>query len=216
MIKAAGTRGFRFFGLRRFSMQRAFLHLRSVFFSHDPSHPLFDDLSLSFPEGWTGIVGANGAGKTTLLMLAVGALEAQRGHIERPGEALYCPQRTDSAPTALEDFLKSSDGEACRLRGILRAGSDWACRWDSLSHGERKRAQIAVMLWRRPGILAVDEPTNHIDTHARRLLTEALQGFRGIGLLVSHDELFLKELTTIRWAIGETPDTGGFTLRITS
>jgi len=172
-------------------MPQAFLHFKSVQFSFDSSGPLFDNLSLTFPRGWTGIVGANGAGKTTLLMLATGAYDPRRGRVERPDSSLYCPQRTDTTPPDMADLLESSDGEACRLRGVLGLGKDWALRWDSLSHGERKRAQIAAMLWRGPDVLAVDEPTNHIDAEARDLLAEALKGFRGIGLLVSHDRELL-------------------------
>jgi ATPase subunit of ABC transporter with duplicated ATPase domains len=65
-----------------------------------------------------------------------------------------------------------------------------------LSHGERKRAQIAVALWREPAVLALDEPSNHIDADARALLVRALTEFAGVGLLVSHDRALLDELCT--------------------
>ena len=65
---------------------------------------------------------------------------------------------------------------------------------DTLSYGERKRAQIGVALWLEPEALAVDEPTNHLDMDARDLLTEALHSFTGIGLLVSHDRELLDSL----------------------
>jgi ATPase subunit of ABC transporter with duplicated ATPase domains len=71
---------------------------------------------------------------------------------------------------------------------------DWMARWETLSHGERKRAQIGVALWRQPRVLAVDEPTNHIDAAARRLLVGALRAYRGVGLLVSHDRELLDGL----------------------
>jgi len=71
---------------------------------------------------------------------------------------------------------------------------EWADRWGSLSHGERKRAQIAAALWRRPDVLALDEPTNHLDAHAKGVLLAALKSFRGVGLLVSHDRDFLDAL----------------------
>ena len=63
------------------------------------------------------------------------------------------------------------------LRGKLFIGDDWAERWATLSHGERKRAQIAVALWQQPEVLLIDEPTNHIDAGARALLCEALPPF---------------------------------------
>src|SRR6185295_591892 len=62
------------------------------------------------------------------------------------------------------------------------------------SHGERKRAQIATALWQDPLLLAIDEPTNHIDAAARSLLIEAMRSYRGVGLLVSHDRELLDEL----------------------
>jgi ATPase subunit of ABC transporter with duplicated ATPase domains len=71
---------------------------------------------------------------------------------------------------------------------------DWLERWGSLSHGERKRAQLGVALWRRPQMLAVDEPTNHLDLQAKALLSEALRTFQGVGLLVSHDRQLLDQL----------------------
>ena len=171
------------------------LSLHRITFTYEGAlKPLFDTVSASFPEGWTGIVGANGAGKTTLLRLACGEIEPQHGSIHRPARIIYCPQRTDDAPSLLREFMPALDAQACTLRGKLRIGEDWLCRWDTLSHGERKRAQIAVALWQSPGVLAVDEPTNHIDADARNLLMDALSAFRGIGLIVSHDRELLDTL----------------------
>ena len=84
-------------------------------------------------------------------------------------------------------MISSVEAEACVLRGKLQIGDDWVNRWPTLSHGERKRAQIAVALWQQPDVLLLDEPTNHIDLAARELLMEALASFCGMGLLVSHD-----------------------------
>ena len=71
---------------------------------------------------------------------------------------------------------------------------DWAGRWDTLSHGERKRGQIGVALWQAPHILAIDEPTNHVDMEARHLLHQALSSFTGVGILVCHDRQLLDTL----------------------
>ena len=158
------------------------------------TRPLLADLALGLGPGWTGVVGANGSGKTTLLRLAVGQLEPTAGAIETPGDARYCPQRTDDLPAELADLLQSPDPTACRLAGRLELGDDWTARWETLSHGERKRAQIAVALWRAPEVLAIDEPTNHLDRAGREVLAAALGSFRGIGLLVSHDRELLDQL----------------------
>jgi len=155
---------------------------------------LFSELSFGVSEGWTGIIGANGFGKTTLLRLACGELEPRGGTIARPATSLYCPQRTDEPMEPFEAFLDAVDGDAYRLRGRLGIEDDWLARWSTLSHGERKRAQIATCLWLNPELLAVDEPTNHLDTQARSMVERALRSYRGIGLLVSHDRALLDGL----------------------
>lgn len=176
-------------------MASALLALQSVEFAHPGmTAPLFSDLTVQFPSGWTGIVGPNGAGKTTLLKVATGELATQAGTINRQGLALYVAQRTDDPPEFFEDFIWAPDASVLKAR--LRVSEDWPERWSTLSHGERKRAQIAVALWREPSVLALDEPSNHIDSDARRLLLQALTDFHGIGLLVSHDRALLDELCT--------------------
>ncbi len=158
------------------------------------SMPLFSGLTIQFPEEWTGIIGPNGAGKTTLLRVACGAFEPLSGIVQRQGKTFYVAQRTDDIPAYFEDFLWSPD--AAMIKSRLCIGDDWFERWNTLSHGERKRSQIAIALWFEPDILALDEPTNHIDTDARRLLVQILKEFHGTGLLVSHDRELLDELCT--------------------
>lgn len=159
-----------------------------VTFAYDGAmFPLLEDITVHLAEGWTGIVGPNGAGKTTFLQLAAGHLQAQQGTIKRSGHIVFCPQRTDDVPAQLSLLISTTEAKACVLRGKLRIGDDWVNRWPTLSHGERKRAQIAVALQQQPDVLLLDEPTNHIDLAARDLLIEALASFCGIGLLVSHD-----------------------------
>ena len=133
---------------------------RDVRFRHlTATDPLFESLTATFARGFTGVVGANGAGKTTLLRLAVGALTPERGTVQSPAGAIYCPQRTDEPPAELAALLEAQDRDAYTLRGRLGIEAEFLARWDTLSHGERKRAQIAAALWRNPALLAIDEAT---------------------------------------------------------
>ena len=155
---------------------------------------IFTGLTMHIPSGWTGVVGPNGQGKTTLLLLAAGLLAPDQGRITRPSKVRLCRQRTDRAPARAGEFLGARGKQACRLKSLLEIGEDWPDRWESLSHGERKRFQIAEALYGEPDLLALDEPVNHLDAQARDLVFQALRDFSGIGLLVAHDRDLLDSL----------------------
>ncbi len=157
--------------------------------------PLFNDISLQLSPGWTGIVGANGSGKSTFLKLICGLLQPDSGLINFIDFSYYCEQRTDEPLKDLAVFIDSVDRDAFRLKNHLNIKDDWQQRWSLLSHGERKRCQIACALYQRPTCLALDEPTNHLDSTSRELLIDALKTFKGIGLVVSHDRSLLDTLT---------------------
>ena len=171
------------------------LEFQSVTFAYDTAAaPVVDDLTVTFPTSWSGVIGANGSGKTTLLRLAAGTLTPTRGQVRTTQRAIICPQHTDDSPDDLRALIESTDADACRLRGELQLKNDWLTRWSTLSHGERKRAQLATALWQAPDALLIDEPTNHIDRPGREMLSLALRAFRGVGLLVSHDRELLDAL----------------------
>lgn len=171
------------------------LRLHQLGFTFDSaSRDLFTQLDVTFNRGFTGVVGRNGSGKTTLLRLIAGELRPATGRVERRGELAVCRQETHSPPATAGALLAAIDAEACRLRGMLRIEADWLDRFATLSHGERKRLQLASALWPRPAILLVDEPTNHLDAGASDLVLSALNSHRGIGLIVSHDRELLDRL----------------------
>ncbi len=176
-------------------MSRLFVRFHNVTFAYpSAAEPLFSDLCLHVPCGWSGVVGANGAGKTTLLRLAAGQLEPDSGVVEAPPLAVYCPQRADDMPSQLQDLIDAEAKSARNIREMLGVEPDWLGRWGTLSQGERKRAQIAVALWLEPDVLAIDEPTNHLDAYARNVLAASLRSFEKVGLLVSHDRDLLDSL----------------------
>jgi len=151
-------------------MYHTFLRFKDVSFTYPGSidHAV-TDVSLNLDSGWTAFAGANGSGKTTVLKLSAGILAPDTGSIVSSGKAVYCAQRTDELPERSDAFSYDWSRETIRLRDVLQLGDDWASRWTTLSHGERKRFQIAVALWSRPAVLALDEPFNHLDVHGQRI-----------------------------------------------
>jgi len=173
--------------------------LSKVSFSHSDSVPLIVDLDLRIDSGWTGVVGSNGAGKTTLLELLAGDREPDTGSVRLhpPGlQRLLCPQTVERCTPEVALLAEADQGEARRIRGQLALEADELERWGGLSPGERKRWQVGAALSSNPDLLLLDEPTNHLDADARSRLIAALGGFRGIGIVVSHDRTLLDALTT--------------------
>ena len=171
------------------------LALSRVTYTHPAAQdPILNNVTIAFPQGWTGLLGDNGCGKSTLAKIACGLLKPDAGTISGDLLSAYCPQDADEAPIDLADFALDFGREARDLRSRLRLTDDMPWRWGELSFGERKKLQIACSLWRRPDVLAIDEPTNHLDREARMQLRSLLAGFSGIGILVSHDRELLDAL----------------------
>lgn len=172
------------------------LTLHQITFTYEHSSlAIFENLSLEFDKGWSCIVGSNGIGKSTLLKLIANDLVAQSGFISGNECVHYCKQSTEYPPENFETFMFTFTGETYRIRELLHIQEEWCDRWKTLSHGERKRVQIALALYEKPDILLVDEPTNHLDTHHRNIVTNALQSFNNIGIVVSHDRELLEKLS---------------------
>ncbi len=195
-------------------MTHLFLTFESVSYTYAESpEPAVQDISFSIGSGWTALAGANGCGKSTILKLATGLLVPDRGSVSASGEALYCPQRTDHPPEGFREFVH--ERVFLELLVKLEIGWDWPDRWDTLSQGERKRAQLAVALSKAPDILAVDEPVNHLDSEARAIVCDALMTFSGVGLLVTHDRDLMDSLASrcgILHADSLTISHGGYTV----
>lgn len=156
--------------------------------------PILNNVSVTFPRGWTGLLGDNGCGKTTLAKIACGLIKPDTGSVTRGLFAIMCAQETDIAPDGLADFALDFGREAREVRRIFRIEDDMPWRYAELSCGEQKKLQVATALWQRPDALVLDEPTNHIDHAAREQLACALRRFDGIGILVSHDRELLDAL----------------------
>ncbi|MBI5070582.1 MAG: ABC-F family ATP-binding cassette domain-containing protein [Deltaproteobacteria bacterium] len=173
------------------------IRLEGVSFAFADAAPILTDVDLLLPAGWTALVGANGAGKSTLLALLAGTLAPSAGaiRIDPPGARIaLCRQEVAAAGEPERALAGREDGPARRLRASLSLDPAALERWETLSPGERKRWQVGAALAAEPDLLLLDEPTNHLDAAARALLAGALGGFRGAGVLVSHDRALLEAL----------------------
>lgn len=170
--------------------------LNDVSYSYPGStQTVLDGVRAVFSAGWTGIIGNNGCGKSTLARIATGMLVPDSGTVSPRGLVVaYCEQDATTPPDRLEDFACSWEQTAVRLRADLGVDDDWPWRYDTLSSGQQKRLQVAVALWENPDVLVMDEPTNHVDVLTRRAILRALAGYRGVGLLISHDRELLDAL----------------------
>jgi len=165
------------------------------------------DLDLRGPER-VGLVGRNGIGKTTLLRTVIGELEPADGTVELLVPARYLPQRLDVLDAGLtiaqNVALVAPDATETDRRAQLARFLFRGRRADqlagTLSGGERLRATLACLLLAEPApqLLMLDEPTNNLDLPSIRHLVEALAGYRGALLVVSHDEAFLDDLALDR------------------
>lgn len=155
---------------------------------------LIQDFSLTFSPGWTALVGANGTGKSTLLKIICGILSPQKGTLSSHLFSLYVDQQSERVPEFLDELIESYDSRAIRYKELLGIEYDWAFRWETLSCGEQKRGQIGAALFQNPDLLAVDEPTNHLDAESAAKVISALNHYRGIGCIVTHDRSLLNEI----------------------
>jgi ATP-binding cassette subfamily F protein 3 len=169
---------------------------------------LFSGVELLVRRGdRVGIVGANGSGKTTLLKLFAGlGSNEDRGNVRRGTNLCegYFDQHLgslDATRTAIEEIRHiRADYNVDVVRQYLARfrfwGDDPFRKVASLSGGERTRLALAKLLLEPRNLLFLDEPTNHLDIPAAEILEEALTGFEGTVLLVSHDRRFLETVTT--------------------
>jgi ATPase subunit of ABC transporter with duplicated ATPase domains len=169
---------------------------------------IYDGFSLTIrrQERWA-VMGRNGAGKTTLLKMIAGATQPDSG-IVRLGASLtmgYFAQQSldvlDPDLTIIEqllnDFPQDTLGSLRTLAGAFQfSGDDVDKRIRSLSGGEKSRLAMARMLYNPPNFLVLDEPTNHLDLATKEMLVDALRGFEGTMVFVSHDRTFLRGLAT--------------------
>jgi len=173
-----------------------------------PGEVLTGAFSLSYPQLYIrskdriALTGGNGTGKTTLL-------KHLRTRLNCPAEKLiWIPQEITAkeSTSCLNEVRKLTRVEQGYVMTIVRRlGSDPERLLGSEipSPGEARKLLLALGLSKTPWIVIMDEPTNHMDLPSVESLENALNGFIGALVLVSHDRRFLDHTTDIRWDISD-------------
>ena len=171
-----------------------------------PQKVVFRDANIEIKRGEkVALIGRNGEGKTTLMRVIMGELEpmegeAKVGHNVSIGYYAQNQEEVlDPSETVFGTLDRIAVGEVrTKLRDILGAflfkGEDIDKRVSVLSGGERARLGMAKLMLSSHNVLALDEPTNHMDIRSKDVLKQALMAFDGTLIVVSHDRDFLDGL----------------------
>jgi len=172
---------------------------------------LIDELNFALPRGGiVGVIGPNGAGKTTLFRMITGQEQPDGGTLTVGStvQIAYVDQSRDALDPARTVYQEISDGQdtlqfgkrsvnaRAYAAGFNFRGSDQQKKVATLSGGERNRLHLAKLLKSGGNLLLLDEPTNDLDVDTLRALEDALLGFAGCAVVISHDRWFLDRIAT--------------------
>jgi ATP-binding cassette ChvD family protein len=171
---------------------------------------LIDGLSFSLPRGGiVGVIGPNGAGKTTLFRMIVGEEKPDDGklivgdtvtiaYIDQ-GRELNGSKSVYDEVSGGNEIIQVGKREMptrAYLAQFNFKGPDQQKKVKDLSGGERNRLHLAKLLKSGGNLVLLDEPTNDLDVDTLRALEEALVGFAGCAVVITHDRWFLDRVAT--------------------
>ena len=176
--------------------------------------PVLSRLNLRlYGDDRIALLGANGNGKSTLIKLLAGRLEPLAGHVTKSAKlrvgyfAQHQAEELDlsASPVIALGRKRRHDLEPGLRSHLARFGFSQGradTRIEDLSGGEKARLLFALMTCDKPHILLLDEPSNHLDVVSRQALIQAINGFAGAVIIVSHDPHII-ELTADRFWLVE-------------
>ncbi|MEO5578277.1 MAG: ABC-F family ATP-binding cassette domain-containing protein [Sphingomicrobium sp.] len=171
--------------------------------------PVLSRLNLRIdPDDRVALLGRNGNGKTTLARLLAAQLPAMAGEIHASAKmkvgyfTQYQVEELSGDDSPLEHMTRAMKGKTpaavrAQLGRFGFSGEKATTLVGKLSGGERARLALALITRDAPHLLILDEPTNHLDVDAREALVQALNGYDGAVILISHDR-HMVELTADR------------------
>lgn len=152
------------------------------------------------------VTGPNGAGKTTLMRVLAGELRPDAGQVRRTGRVGFLRQDGPAGAghrTVLQAYAHGRPGspdeyaDALLSLGLFRS-SDLGLRLRELSHGQRRRVELARLVSEPVDLLLLDEPTNHLSPLLTEQLEEALASYQGALVVVTHDRRLRAAFTGAR------------------
>ena len=179
------------------------LHIEDLS-KHFGSLTLFEHLNMDIKKGeHVAIIGDNGTGKTTILKMInellspdageirIGA-KVQIGYYDQEHHVLHMDKTifeeiSDDYPSLSNTEIRNT------LAAFLFTGDDVFKQIKTLSGGERGRVSLAKLMLSEANFLILDEPTNHLDIVSKEILEDALNGYTGTVLYVSHDRYFINK-----------------------
>ncbi|WP_397475268.1 ribosomal protection-like ABC-F family protein [Pusillimonas sp.] len=161
-----------------------------------------------------GVLGVNGAGKSTLIKTLSGDLPALAGELKASkglNIGYFAQQQLDMlrldetplqhlarlAPQTREQELRNY------LGGFGFSGDSVNSLVAPMSGGEKARLALSLIVWQKPNLLLLDEPSNHLDVDTREALATALAEFEGSVLMVSHDRHLLRTTVDSFWIVAD-------------
>lgn len=179
------------------------------------AHCVLEDITLMVRGGARiGVLGVNGAGKSTLIKTLAGLLPVLHGE-RRASKGLeigYFAQHQldmldrDASPLQhLARLAPQTREQELRnyLGGFGFGGDAVSNKVAPMSGGEKARLALALIVWQKPNLLLLDEPSNHLDVDTREALATALAEFSGSVLLVSHDRHLLRTTVDTFWIVAD-------------
>jgi ATP-binding cassette ChvD family protein len=172
---------------------------------------LFENLTFALPRGGiVGVIGPNGAGKTTLFRMITGQEQPDAGtltvgstvsiaYVDQSRDALDADNTVYQEISGGQDqlqFGRRTVNARAYAAGFNFRGADQQKKVGTLSGGERNRLHLAKLLKSGGNLLLLDEPTNDLDVDTLRALEDALLGFAGCAVVISHDRWFLDRIAT--------------------